>query len=64
LKDRREFGNSPVFCLARLLDPRDKGSSLNDNQKQEATRILIEHILKNPVFEPQFDKVDIFLKCR
>lgn len=51
LNEREEFGKTPVHFLALILDPRNRGASLNQSQRKEALELLQKKVLKNPMFE-------------
>jgi hypothetical protein len=50
LKDRYEFGYAPAFCLAQILDPRDRGESLTPVEHADAFLVL-KNLMKNPLFQ-------------
>uniref|UniRef100_A0A914D6N0 DUF659 domain-containing protein n=1 Tax=Acrobeloides nanus TaxID=290746 RepID=A0A914D6N0_9BILA len=57
LNSRREMGKAPIFYLARLLDPRDQGNALSEEQKLAGIQVLVEQVLKNPKFFAIKDQV-------
>lgn len=46
-----------MYYLAKMMDPRDRGSDLSGLEKMAAYRLLQDRILKNPVFAPNAQKV-------
>lgn len=54
---RKDFAYAPVFYLIKILDPRDRGMSLNEEKKLEGMRVLTGQVLKNPLFTPFMDEV-------
>uniref|UniRef100_A0A914CF95 DUF659 domain-containing protein n=1 Tax=Acrobeloides nanus TaxID=290746 RepID=A0A914CF95_9BILA len=50
IHQRMEFGSAPVFYLSKLLDPRDKGRSLDESMIEAGIKTLVEKILKHPLF--------------
>jgi hypothetical protein len=57
MERRKDFCKNEIVHLMDILEPTDRGTSLNADQMKTAMRLLAEKILKNPVFAGKENQV-------